>query len=136
MKFGESVRQIGRLTGVDVSLPDRESVCRWTQDGHRYKAFQSNHKWYWECSWGEEIQDSFECRNLLAQILQFNLKRMRFLDATLFLNPSDKRLYLRRTIVPEEISEKNLEEQFHDFLLNIEVMEEQFFPKLSKQRSV
>ena len=79
------------------------------------------------------MSDTFEHRNLLTQILQFNLKRMRFLDATLFLNPSDKRLYLRQTITPEEVDEKNLEERFNDFLLNVEVMEERFFPKLSEQ---
>ena len=81
------------------------------------------------------MSDTFENRNLLAQILQFNLKRMRFLDATLFLNPTDKRLYLRQTVDPNDVNEKNLEERFNDFLLNIEVMEERFFPKLSDQQA-
>ena len=81
------------------------------------------------------MSDTFENRNLLAQILQFNLKRMRFLDETLFLNPADKRLYLRQTVDPNDVNEKNLEERFNDFLLNIEVMEERFFPKLSDQQA-
>ena len=134
MEFVKSMERIGRLTGADIPPPDEEGCCLWEQDGHRYKTFQRNRKWHWECSWGEKMSDTFEHRNLLSQILQFNLKRMRFLDATLFLNPSDKRLYLRQTIAPETVDEKNLEERFNDFLLNVEVMEERFFPKLSEQR--
>ena len=134
MEFAKSMERIGQLTGADIPPPNEEGCCLWERDGHRYKTFQRNRKWHWECSWGEGMSDTFEHRNLLAQILQFNLKRMRFLDATLFLNPSDKRLYLRQTIAPEEVDEKNLEERFNDFLLNVEVMEERFFPKLSEQR--
>ena len=134
MEFAKSMERIGQLTGADIPPPNEEGCWLWEQDRHRYKTFQRNHKWQWECSWGEEMSDTFEHRNLLAQILQFNLKRMRFLDATLFLNPTDKRLYLRQTIAPEEVDEKNLEERFNDFLLNVEVMEERFFPKLSEQR--
>ena len=135
MEFPKSMERIGRLTGTDIiPPPDEEGCCLWERDGHRYKTFQRNRKWHWECSWGEKMSDTFEHRNLLSQILQFNLKRMRFLDATLFLNPSDKRLYLRQTIAPETVDEKNIEERFNDFLLNIEVMEERFFPKLSEQR--
>lgn len=129
MDFEASVKAIGAWLKVNIPPPDEEGIYQWKQEEHLYRIFQRNHKWYWECSWGTPLEDTYEHRLLLHKILQFNLKRMRFLNATVYLEPSCKQLFLQQAMEPETIKPENLEEAFNDFVLNREVMEEQFFPE-------
>ena len=57
---------------------------------------------------------------------------MRFVEGTLLLDPTTHQLYLRYGLPIKECSEKSLTDKFTDFLLNLETIEEQFFPDFRK----
>ena len=131
MDFDASVKAIGAWLNTAIPSPEEEGRYQWEHEDHLYRVFQRNRKWYWECSCGTPLEDTYEYRRLLQKILQFNLRRMRFLNATIFLDPSRKQLFLQQAMEPETIKPENLEEAFNDFILNREVIEEKFFPENS-----
>ncbi len=65
----------------------------------------------------------------LSHLLQFNLKRMQFLDETIFIDPRTQQLFLRKQCDANTLTEQNITSVFEDFTLNIEAIEDRFFPK-------
>ena len=97
---------------------------------HSYKIFRLNDSIIFQGSIGHSLNpQDINHSTLLSNLLQFNLKRMQFLDETLFLDPSSQQLYLEKRVTTNAITEQNVWDYFDDFMLNIEVIEDRFFPK-------
>jgi len=122
--IGEKLNQPFTLT------PNSHYV--WEDKKRSYKIFQTNDSIVFQGSIGHSLNpQDIESSNLLSNLLQFNLKRMQFLDETLFLEPSSQQLYLEKKISTNTVTEQNIWDYFDDFTLNIEVIEDRFFPKSS-----
>ena len=95
-----------------------------------FKLYQQGKHIYLEGSIGPSIKDTPETNAKLSELLQFNLKRTQFLNNIVFLDNDTHQLFLRETLPEgEEISSEELKSRLEDFALNIEVIEDRFFPK-------
>lgn len=93
------------------------------------KFYQRNHLHYWECSFGPKLENTIQNNRKLSDLLQFNLKRMSFLEETIFFDQKTQHLYLRRPIQTNTLKPENLTALWEDFLLNVETIEDRIFPK-------
>ena len=105
-----------------------EGKILYTYEGHICKFYQLNHTLYWECSLGPKLENTPQISQKLSQLLQFNLKRMTFLDETLFFDSKTQHLYLRKQINSKNLYSENLATLWEDFILNTETIKDRFFP--------
>ena len=113
-----------------------ESVKKVSEDSYilehverTFKLYQRGKQVFLEGSIGSSLKDTPETNAMLAELLQFNLKRTRFLDNIIFLDDDTHQLFLRELLPIEEIPTEELKAHLEDFVLNIEVIEDRFFPK-------
>ena len=106
-----------------------EDKILYTFEGRICKFFQRNNEIYWDCSFGPKLEDSAQNSQKLSEILQFNLKRMSFLDEILFFDQKIQQLFLRKQLQANVLQPENLTALWEDFLLNVETIEDRFFPK-------
>lgn len=95
----------------------------------KFKLYQQGKQIFLEGSIGTTLKDTPETNAMLSELLQFNLKRTQFLDNIIFLDNDTHQLFLRGILPPEEVSAEELKARLEDFVLNIEVIEDRFFPK-------
>ena len=94
-----------------------------------FKLYQQGKQVFLEGSIGPSLRDTPETNAMLAELLQFNLKRTQFLDNIIFLDKDTHQLFLREILPGKEIPTEELKARLEDFVLNIEVFEDRFFPK-------
>lgn len=76
-------------------------------------------------------------RELLQNLLSFNLKRMAEFDEIICMDNASSQLLLRKQLDPRLLNDNTVLERFEDFLTNLEVLENLFFLKNSdKEKSV
>ena len=94
-----------------------------------FKLYRQGKQIVFEGSIGTPLKDTPETNAMLSQLLQFNLKRVQFLDNVTFLDKESHQLFLREILPGQDISSEELKAHLEDFILNIEVIEDRFFPK-------
>ena len=94
-----------------------------------FKLYQQGKQVFLEGSIGIPLSDTPETNAKLSELLQFNLKRTQFLDNIVFLDNETNQLFLREILPSEAIPAEVLNARLEDFVLNIEVIEDRFFPK-------
>ena len=99
------------------------------QNGRIFKLYQQGKQVILEGAIGSPLKDTPETNAMLSELLQFNLKRTQFLDNTVFLDSDTHQLFLREVLTREGASEEEIKAGLEDFVLNIEVIEDRFFPK-------
>lgn len=132
MELTKCIQALEQCVGYPIQAHEDQGIYQWVHEKQQFHFFQKNKQLYWEGSIGNPLTDDSKSRELLSKILQFNLKRMRFVEGTLLLEPETHQLYLRYELPINECSEKRLMDKFTDFLLNLETIEEQFFPDFYK----
>lgn len=132
MELTKCIQVLEQCVGYPIQAHEDQGVYQWIHAKQQFHFFQKNQQLCWEGSIGSPLADDSKSRELLNKILQFNLKRMRFIEGTLLLDPTTHQLYLRYGLPIKECSAKNLTDKFTDFLLNLETIEEQFFPDFRK----
>ena len=95
-----------------------------------FKLYQQGKHVFLEGSIGFPIKDTSETNAMLSELLQFNLKRTQFLDNVIFLDNNTHQLFMREILTGKEVSAEELKARLEDFVLNIEVIEDRFFPKV------
>ena len=129
MNLQECLTVLTQQAQIEATAEKEEDKLLYTYEGRICKFFQRNNTLYWECTFGPKLEDSPETNQKLSEILQFNLKRMSFLDEVLFFDQKIKQLFLRKQIQTNILQPENLTTLWEDFLLNIETLEDRFFPK-------
>ena len=97
--------------------------------GRTFRLYQHGKQVFLEGSIGTPISDAPDTNTMLADLLQFNLKRTQFLDNIIFLDSDTHQLFLREILSEKNLSNEELKALLEDFVLNIEVIEDRFFPK-------
>ena len=94
-----------------------------------FRLYQRGKQVFLEGSIGTPLSDTTETNTMLSELLQFNLKRTQFLDNIIFLDSDTHQLFLREVLHGEEMPTEELKAHLEDFALNMEVIEDRFFPK-------
>jgi hypothetical protein len=119
---------IAEQMGIASLSPDANGIYQWRYLTHTYRMYAKNRQCYWECTIGDPLVQSRENSERLMQLLQFNLKRMRFLEGTIFMDPKTHQVYMQYNFHENGDMRKPIGEQWNDFCLNVEVIEDQVFP--------
>ena len=119
---------IAEQIGVPTLSPDERGVYQCEYLGHTCRMYPKNRQCYWECTLGKPLVQNHANSERLMQLLQFNLKRMRFLEGTLLMDPQTHQVYLQYNCHENGDAQKPIGEQWNDFFLNVEVIKDQFFP--------
>lgn len=128
MNLQECLALLKKQTVLEETSEKEENKLLYVYEGHICKFFQLNHTLYWECSLGPKLEDTTQNCQRLSELLQFNLKRMSFLEETLFLDSKSQQLYLRKQLSENSLQPENLATLWEDFILNAETIEDRIFP--------
>ena len=96
-----------------------------------FRLYQQGKQVFLEGAIGIPLRDNPETNAMLAEFLQFNLKRTQFLDNIVFLDNDTHQLFFRGIFTEKAIPEEAIKAHLEDFLLNLEVIEDRFFPKIA-----
>ena len=129
MNLQECLTILMKQAQFEAIAEKEEDKLLYSFEGRICKFFQRNNLLYWECSFGPKLEETIQNNQKLSELLQFNLKRMSFLDEVLFFDQKIKQLFLRKQIQTNILQPENLTTLWEDFLLNVETIENRFFPK-------
>ena len=114
---------------LGINFVQTNEVYSVSYEGRTLKIFQRNNVFFLEGSLGHPLVDDIASRSLLGGLLQFNLKRMRFLEGNLYLDDTTQQLFFQQRYELSTLLPPDLETKLDDFFASIEVIEQKFFPK-------
>lgn len=129
MNLQECLTVLTQQAQFEAIAEKEEDKLLYSFEGRICKFFQRNNLIYWECSFGSKLEDTIQNNQKLSELLQFNLKRMSFLDEILHFDPKTQHLYLQKQIPTNTLLPENLTTLWEDFLMNVETIEDRIFPK-------
>ena len=119
----------GATLEIETVKKVSDNVYILKQTKRTFKLYQQGKQVFLEGSIGAPLKDTPETNTMLSELLQFNLKRTQFLDNVIFLDNETHQLFFREIFPEKEIPEEAIKAQLEDFILNLEVIEDRFFPK-------
>ena len=114
-------------TGTEEKVSDNAYILKSTE--RIFKLYQHGKQVFLEGAIGYPLKDTAETNAMLSELLQFNLKRTQFLGNIVFLDNDTHQLFFREILPEGDIATEEIKARLEDFLLNIEVIEDRFFPK-------
>lgn len=129
MNLQEFLTILTKQAEFEALTEKEEDKILYSYEGRTCKFFQRNNLLYWECSFGPKLEDTIQNNQKLSKLLQFNLKRMSFLEEVIFFDQKTQLLYLQKQIQTNILQPENLTTLWEDFLLNVETIEDRIFPK-------
>ena len=115
--------------GIKTVKKTEENGYTLVHEARTFRLYQYNKQIVFEGSIGTPLKDTHDTNRMLAELLQFNLKRTQFLDNTIFLEKNTQQLCLREIFSEQDFSPEQLKNHLEDFVLNLEVIEDRFFKK-------
>lgn len=127
MDLQDYLNLIKKTLGIEAVKKTEENSYTLTHEKRTFRLYLNNKQIVFEGSIGSPVKDSPDTNRMLAELLQFNLKRTQFLGNIIFLEKNTQQLFLREILSEKNFSPEQLSTHLEDFVLNLEVIEDRFF---------
>ncbi len=127
MNLQDCITLVEKFLGINFIQTNE--VYSASYEDRMLRIFQRNNVFFLESSLGHPLTDDVASSSLLGNLLQFNLKRMRFLEGNLYLDNTTQQLFFQQCYELNTLQPPDLETKLDDFLASVEVIEQKFFPK-------